>query len=78
MKQKLSIKAFYDDFILKVSLSSEEKEILDMYISNYSYVEIGMKLNMSERKIGKIIAEIKQKYEQYKELEMHRLNLFIS
>lgn len=78
MKQKLSIKTFYDDFVLKVSLTNEEKEVLDMYIANYSYVQIAMKLSLSERKVGKIIAEIKSKYDQYKKLEMYRLNVFLS
>lgn len=78
MKQKLSIKIFYDDFILKVSLDNEEKQVLDLYILNYSYVQIGMKMNMSERKVGKIIAELKQKYEQYRKLELYKLQVFMS
>lgn len=51
MKKDLSIKQIYDDFILKVTLDEDEIKVLDMYIKNYSYVQMSLALNISERNI---------------------------
>ncbi len=49
MKKDLSIKQIYDDFILKVTLDEDEIKVLDMYIKNYSYVQMSLALNIGER-----------------------------
>lgn len=55
MKKDLSIKQIYDDFILKVTLDEDEIKVLDMYIKNYSYVQMSLALNISERNISRML-----------------------
>lgn len=75
MKEVLAINVIKKDFIDRVCLNEEELKILDMYINGDSYVKIGMKVNMSERNVGRIISNIKEKYNHYKEMEIAKLNL---
>lgn len=70
MKKDLSIKQIYDDFILKVTLDEDEIKVLDMYIKNYSYVQMSLALNISERNISRIVNRLKEKYAIYKNLEV--------
>nr|DAN14391.1 MAG TPA: Transcriptional regulatory protein RcsB factor, DNA BINDING PROTEIN.6A [Bacteriophage sp.] len=78
MKKDLSIKQIYDDFILKVTLDGDEIKVLDMYIKNYSYVQMSLALNISERNISRIVNRLKEKYAIYKNLEVSRLNMLLS
>lgn len=78
IKKDLSIKQIYDDFILKVTLDEDELKVLDMYIKNYSYVQMSIALNMSERNISRIVNRLKEKYDIYKNLEVSRLNMLLS
>lgn len=78
MKKDLSIKQIYDDFILKVMLDEDEIKVLDMYIKNYSYVQMSLALNISERNISRIVNRLKEKYAIYKNLEVSRLNMLLS
>lgn len=78
MKKDLSIKQIYDDFILKVTLDEDEINVLDMYIKNYSYVQMSLALNISERNISRIVNRLKEKYAIYKNLEVSRLNMLLS
>ena len=78
MKKDLSIKQIYDDFILKVTLDEDEIKVLDMYIKNYSYVQMPLALNISERNISRIVNRLKEKYAIYKNLEVSRLNMLLS
>lgn len=78
MKKDLSIKQIYDDFILKVTLDEDEIKVLDMYIKNYSYVQMSLALNISERNIIRIVNRLKEKYAIYKNLEVSRLNMLLS
>ncbi len=78
MKKDLSIKQIYDDFILKVTLDEDEIKVLDMYIKNYSYVQMSLALNISERNISRIVNRLKEKYAIYKNLEVSRLNMLLS
>ena len=78
IKKDLSIKQIYDDFILKVTLDEDELKVLDMYIKNYSYVQMSIALNMSERNISRIVNRLKEKYDIYKNLKVSRLNMLLS
>lgn len=78
MEKDLSIKQIYDDFILKVTLDEDEIKVLDMYIKNYSYVQMSLALNISERNISRIVNRLKEKYAIYKNLEVSRLNMLLS
>lgn len=78
MKKDLSIKQIYDDFILKETLDEDEIKVLDMYIKNYSYVQMSLALNISERNISRIVNRLKEKYAIYKNLEVSRLNMLLS
>lgn len=78
MKKDLSIKQIYDGFILKVTLDEDEIKVLDMYIKNYSYVQMSLALNISERNISRIVNRLKEKYAIYKNLEVSRLNMLLS
>lgn len=78
MKKDLSIKQIYDDFILKVTLDEDEIKVLDMYIKNYSYVQMSLALNISKRNISRIVNRLKEKYAIYKNLEVSRLNMLLS
>lgn len=78
MKKDLSIKQIYDDFILKVTLDEDEIKVLDMYIKNYSYVQMSLALNISERNISRIVNRLKEKYAIYKNLKVSRLNMLLS
>lgn len=78
MKKDLSIKQIYDDFILKVTLDEDEIKVLDMYIKNYSYVQMSLALNISERNISRIVNRLKEKYAIYKNSEVSRLNMLLS
>lgn len=78
IKKDLSIKQIYDDVILKVTLDEDELKVLDMYIKNYSYVQMSIALNMSERNISRIVNRLKEKYDIYKNLEVSRLNMLLS
>lgn len=73
MKKELSIKQIYDDFISKVILNDNEKEILIKYIKNESIIKIADETKQSTATISRIIFRIKKKYEKYKELELAKL-----
>lgn len=49
-----------------------------MYIKNYSYVQMSLALNISERNISRIVNRLKEKYAIYKNLEVSRLNMLLS
>ena len=75
MKKELCIKQIYDDFLSKVALSEMEKLVLDLYISNVSIVKMADITSQGTSTISRIIAEIKDKYNIYKKLEISRLEI---
>ena len=77
MKKELCIKQIYDDFLDKVLLTNIEKEVLDLYIRNESIVKIADITMQGTTTVSRIIAELKNKYDKYKTLEMAKLNIFI-
>lgn len=76
MKTELAIKQIYEDFISKVMLDNDERQVLDMFLKNYSYIKIGDTIEMSDRNVGRIMRIVKQKYENYRKLEVSKLELF--
>ena len=75
MKEDLSIKQLYEDFIIKVTLTENEKDILDRYIRGDTYVNMSMETQQSYSNVSRTITDIKKKYEIYKQLELLKLNL---
>ena len=76
MKRELAIKQLYDDFIVKVILTDNEKDILDRYIQRDTYVKIAIDTSQSYSSVSRTIADLKVKYETYKKLELTKLILF--
>lgn len=77
MKKELCIKQIYNDFLDKVFLNDIEKQVLDLYIKNDSIIKISSELSISTATVSRIIAEIKNKYKNYKKLEIAKLDIFI-
>lgn len=75
MKKELSIKQIYDDFISKTILNEIEEKILIKYIKNESIVKIADDLSVSTATVSRTIAELKEKYGNYKRLELAKLLL---
>lgn len=75
MKEDLAIKQLYDDFIIKVTLTDNEKDILDRYIKGDTYVNMSMETQQSYSNVSRTISDLKNKYEIYKQLELIKLNL---
>lgn len=75
MKKELSIKQIYDDFISKVTLLDIEKEVLDLYIKDTSIVSMANELSMGTTTVSRIIADLKEKYNNYKKLEISKLEI---
>lgn len=76
MKTELAVKQIYEDFISKVMLDNDERQVLDMFLKNYSYIKIGDNIGMSDRNVGRVMRTVKQKYENYRKLEVSKLELF--
>ena len=76
MKKVLAIKEIREDFINKVMLSKNEIDILERYIKNDSIVKMAEDTKQGTATISRIIASIKEKYEDYKKLEIAKLILF--
>lgn len=75
MRKTLSLDVIYNDFIKKVKLSDIEIDILDRYLRNDSIIKISMDVSMSYSSVSRIITNIKSKYENYREIEIVKLNL---
>lgn len=76
MIRELSYKLIYTDFIEKEHLTEVEKEILDMLLNNNSIVKISFALCMSESVVSRHIRRIKNKYNDYKKVELSKLDIF--
>ena len=75
MKKELSVKQIFDDFISKTILNDIERDILIKYIKNESIVKISEDLSISTATVSRTIADLKEKYENYKKLELAKLLL---
>ncbi len=75
MKKTLSLEVIYNDLINKVKLSEYEKEILDRYLRNESLIKISMEISLSYSSVSRIISNLKTKYENYRKMEIVKLDL---
>lgn len=75
MKEDLAIKQLYDDFIIKVTLTDNEKDILDRYVKGDTYVKMSIDTQQSYSNVARTITDLKYKYNMYKQLELIKLNL---
>jgi len=75
MKKDLAIKQIFDDFTDKIMLSDNEKDVLQRYIKNDSIVKIANDTMQGTATISRVIASIKEKYDNYKKLEIAKLML---
>lgn len=75
MRKNLSLDVIYNDFISKVKLSECEKDVLDRYLKNESLVKISMDIALSYSSVSRIISNLKIKYENYRKLELAKMNL---
>ena len=75
MKKELAIKQIYNDFVDKVFLTDTEKEVLELYIKNESLVKIADTISQSISSVSRIVAELKDKYNNYKKLELSKLDI---
>lgn len=76
MKKELCIKQIYDDFISKVYLTDTEKEVLEAYRNGDSIVKIADDMSQGTATVSRLIAQIKDKYDSYRKLEIAKLNIF--
>ena len=75
MVEKLKVKAIYNDFLNNVSLTNEQKKILDMLINKDKIVKISMEVGMSQRTVSNEISKIKKLYEDYYNLQVYKAKL---
>ena len=73
MKKELANKQIYDDFISKTILNDNEKDVLVRYIKGDSIVKISTETQQSTATVSRIIAKIKEKYDNYKRMEIAKL-----
>lgn len=76
MIKELSNKIIYDDFINKTTLTDDELNILNCLIKKYSITKITQELNMSDRTIFRLKKDIKEKYDNYKIIEIAKSGIF--
>lgn len=76
MIKELSNKIIYDDFISKTTLTDDELNVLNCLLKKYSIIKITQELNMSDRTIFRIKKDIKEKYKNYKTIEIAKSDIF--
>lgn len=72
MVEKLKVKAIYEDFLKNVSLTSEQKKILDMLINKETIVKISIEIGISQRTVSYEIKKIKKLYNDYYNLQLYK------
>lgn len=78
MKKELAIKQIFEDFANKTILTDNELDILVRYIKNNSIVKIANDTSQSTSSVSRTIAMLKDKYSDYKKLEIAKLILLQS
>ena len=76
MVKELSNKIVFDDFVNKMILTDDEKEVLKMLVKKYSRVKISQEICMSARNIARITKALKEKYKNYKKIELAKYDIF--
>ena len=77
MKKELSNKQIYDDFTSKTILTDNERDILFRYVRNDSIVKIAEDTVQGTTTVSRTIASLKEKYKNYKKLEVAKLMLLL-
>lgn len=75
MKKELAIKQIYEDFTSKMILTENEQDILLRYVKNDSIVKIASDTKQGTSTVSRTIADLKNKYNNYKQLEIAKLVL---
>ena len=65
----------FSDFISKTILNDNEIDILKRYIKGETIIKIADETSQGTATVSRIIAELKQKYQKYKDLELAKLIL---
>lgn len=78
MVKALSNQIIYDDFVKKTILTEEEQKILDMLLKRYSIIKISQEVCMSDRNVSRIIKTLKEKYNNYKNIELAKIDILNS
>lgn len=78
MIKELCNEIIYNDFINKTKLTNDEIKILNNLLKKNSIVRISQELNMSDRTVSRIIKDIKEKYTNYKTIELAKINILKS
>ena len=73
MKRELSNKIILEDFTNKTILNDIEKDVLIRYIKNESIIQISEAVVQSTSSVSRIIARLKNKYNDYKKIELSKL-----
>ena len=76
MIKELSNKIIYDDFVSKTTLTDDEINILNCLLKKYSITKTTQELNMSDRTVFRIKKDIKEKYKNYKAIEIAKTGIF--
>ena len=77
MIEKLRIKDIYNDFLKNVSLTEEQKKILDMLIQKDKIIKISLELGMSERTVKYEIRKLKDLFNKYYEIQLYKMMMLI-
>ena len=77
MIEKLKISTIYDDFVRNVSLTDEQKRILNMMINKDSIVKMSMEIGVSQRTISYEIKKIKKLYNDYYQMQLFRMLMML-
>lgn len=75
MKKELAIKQIFDDFASKTILNDIELDVLIAYIKGDSIIKIATDTAQSTASVSRVIASLKEKYDNYKRLELAKLIL---
>lgn len=78
MLKSLSCKMIREDFITKMILTDDEIEVLELLLKGYLITKIALITHQSERNVGKIKCRIKNKFENYKQLELSKMSILSS
>ena len=75
MQKALSCKIIREDFIEKMILTDNEIEVLEMLLKGYTITKISYLTHQSERNVGKIKRKLRDKYENYRKLELSKMSI---
>lgn len=77
MRVELANKQLFDDFVNKTILNENEIDILIRYIKRESIVKMSEETRQSTASISRIVAKLKNKYQDYKKMELAKMMLML-